>query len=155
MYQHARVQAGPCMVIRTSTIVPIRTCVHETVGKPPFNGANHVALLRNIERQEAVIPAALAKSLSTSCVSLLHGLLRRNPVERMTFEEFFTHPFLRSGSASPSSCNSSSSSSLVSSAEPSPVKGPTRCIAKHQLLWFCTHLYLGSKVLSRNVQLMG
>ncbi|CAL8462240.1 g1771 [Coccomyxa elongata] len=96
------------------------------VGKPPFNGANHVALLRNIERQEAVVPAALVKSLSTSCVSLLHGLLRRNPVERMTFEEFFTHPFLRSGSASPSSCNSSSSSSLVSSAEPSPVKGPTR-----------------------------
>ncbi len=102
--------------------------MHGSAGKPPFNGANHVALLRNIERQDAVIPAALAKSLSTSCVSLLHGLLRRNPVERMTFEEFFMHAFLRSSSAS--SCDSrgsSSSSSLVSSAEPSPVKDPARC----------------------------
>lgn len=105
-------------------------CMHWRAGKPPFNGANHVALLRNIERQEAVIPAVLVKSLSSSCTSLLHGLLRRNPVERMTFEEFFTHPFLRSGSAAGSSCsshNSSGSSSLVSSAEPSPIKPGSGC----------------------------
>jgi serine/threonine-protein kinase ULK/ATG1 len=97
-------------------------------GKPPFNGANHVALLRNIERQEAAVPAALAKTLSASCVALLHGLLKRNPVERMSFEEFFMHPFLRSGSRASSACDSSSSSqssSLLSSAEPSPVKGPS------------------------------
>lgn len=101
-----------------------------SAGKPPFTGGNHVALLRNIERQEATVPAALVKSLSSSCVALLHGLLKRNPVERMSFEEFFMHPFLRLGSRASSaydSSNSSQSSSLVSSAEPSPVKGPTGC----------------------------
>lgn len=97
-------------------------------GKPPFNGANHVALLRAIERSEAAIPESLARALSASCVAMLHGLLRRNPVERMSFEEFFAHPFLRSGGGggAPSSSDgaSSRSSSLVSSAEPSPLKGP-------------------------------
>ncbi len=28
------------------------------------------------------------------CLQLLHGLLRRNPMERMGYEEFFSHPFL-------------------------------------------------------------
>lgn len=64
------------------------------VGKPPFNGANHLQLLRNIERGEAVLPEATAGRLSGACRGLLAGLLKRNPVERITFEEFFQHPFL-------------------------------------------------------------
>ena len=100
-------------------------------GRPPFNGANHVALLRAIERQEAQIPEPIRKALSASCAALLHGLLRRNPVERLTFEEFFAHPFLRSasrsGSSQSGSRHSSQSSSLTSSAEPSPLKPQDRC----------------------------
>ena len=100
-------------------------------GKPPFNGANHVALLRAIERQEAQVPEPIRRALSAACASLLHGLLRRNPVERLTFEEFFAHPFLRSGSRSSSSQSgsrhSSQSSSLTYSAEPSPMKPADRC----------------------------
>lgn len=34
------------------------------VGKPPFTGANHVQLLRAIERSEARIPPALEASLT-------------------------------------------------------------------------------------------
>ena len=45
-------------------------------GKPPFTGANHVQLLRNIERAEAALPAPVAAALSPSCRALLHGLLR-------------------------------------------------------------------------------
>ncbi|KAK9821598.1 hypothetical protein WJX81_003954 [Elliptochloris bilobata] len=71
------------------------------VGKPPFNGANHVQLLRNIERAEAALPAPVAAALSPRCRALLHGLLRRNPLERISFEEFFLHAFLAGSEAPP------------------------------------------------------
>lgn len=64
------------------------------VGKPPYNGANHIQLLRNIEAAEARLPDHVAARLSPACKGLLGRLLQRNPVERITFEEFFTHPFL-------------------------------------------------------------
>lgn len=64
------------------------------MGKPPFNGANHMQLLRNIERNEARLPEAVAARLSPACKGLLGRLLQRNPVQRITFEEFFQHPFL-------------------------------------------------------------
>lgn len=77
------------------------------------------------------MPEPIRRALSSACTSLLHGLLRRNPVERLTFEEFFSHPFLRSGSRSSSSQSgsrhSSQSSSLTISAEPSPMKPADRC----------------------------
>ena len=64
------------------------------VSKPPFNGINHVELLRNIERREAKVPEQIAQSLSPACTDLIYGLLKRIPVQRMSFEEFFAHPFL-------------------------------------------------------------
>jgi len=73
---------------------PRHGCGAARTGKPPFNGANHVQLLRNIERAEAALPAAVAGALSPRCRALLHGLLRRNPLERISFEEFFAHAFL-------------------------------------------------------------
>ncbi|WIA08763.1 hypothetical protein OEZ85_008186 [Tetradesmus obliquus] len=80
----------------------IGTILYELlVGKPPFTGANHMQLLRNIERGEARLPEAVGARLSPACRGLLGRLLQRNPVERLSFEEFFTHPFL-SGSTAPS-----------------------------------------------------
>lgn len=73
----------------------IGTILYELlVGRPPFSGANHMQLLRNIERGEACLPGPLAARLSPSCQSLLRRLLQRNPVERLSFDEFFAHPFL-------------------------------------------------------------
>ena len=69
-------------------------------GRPPYSGANHVQLLRNIERSEARLPDAVAARLSPQCLSLITHLLQRNPVERLTFDDFFRHPFL-AGAASP------------------------------------------------------
>ncbi len=84
-------------------------------GKPPFTGANHMQLLRNIERSEAKLPDALAARLSPACVALIKQLLQRKAVERITFEEFFVHPFLAKGAGSSggsgSGANSGSSSS--------------------------------------------
>lgn len=65
------------------------------VGRPPYNGANHVHLLRNIERSEARLPDNVAAQLSPECRSLIMSLLRRNPAERIGFKEFFDHPFLQ------------------------------------------------------------
>ena len=73
----------------------VGTILYElVVGRPPFNGSNHVSLLHNIERHEAKIPDQIANNLSAACVDLIYSLLRRNPVQRISFEEFFNHPFL-------------------------------------------------------------
>ena len=73
----------------------VGTILYElVVSKPPFNGINHVELLRNIERREAKVPDQIAKGLSPACIDLIYGLLKRIPVQRMSFEEFFAHPFL-------------------------------------------------------------
>lgn len=58
--------------------------------KPPFTGANHVQLLRNIESRAPKHPPSTSVELS----HLLRGLLERDPVHRMCFDDFFHHPFL-------------------------------------------------------------
>nr|XP_023874179.1 serine/threonine-protein kinase ATG1c isoform X2 [Quercus suber]POE83800.1 serine/threonine-protein kinase atg1c [Quercus suber] len=63
-------------------------------GKTPFTGNNQIQLLQNIMRStELHIPLDIT-DLSSDCKDLCQKLLRRNPVERLTFEEFFNHPFL-------------------------------------------------------------
>ncbi|KDP24546.1 hypothetical protein JCGZ_25110 [Jatropha curcas] len=62
-------------------------------GKTPFTGNNQIQLLQNIVKStELQFPSDNA--LSAECKDLCQKLLRRNPVERLTFEEFFNHPFL-------------------------------------------------------------
>jgi len=77
-------------------------------GAPPYGGANFVALLQNIESREAVLPADVAKVSSPNLVSLLRMLLRRSPIERLSFDEFFRHPYMRDA-MNPASATSSSS----------------------------------------------
>ncbi|KAH0720850.1 hypothetical protein KY290_005839 [Solanum tuberosum] len=63
-------------------------------GKTPFTGNNQIQLLQNIMRSTKLQFPLDAKNLSPHCIDLCQKLLRRNPVERLTFEEFFNHPFL-------------------------------------------------------------
>jgi serine/threonine-protein kinase ULK/ATG1 len=78
-------------------------------GKPPFKAQNHVELLKKIERGEDKIrfpddksswnPEAAAanaggngvraKPVSREIKDLVRRLLKRNPIQRMSFEEFF------------------------------------------------------------------
>lgn len=53
-----------------------------------------MVLLRKIREREVQVPPATAAELSPPCTSLIHGLLRRNAAERISFEEFFHHPFI-------------------------------------------------------------
>ena len=64
-------------------------------GAPPFAGANPMALLRNITRGDARIPGCVAGELSRECVDLMRGLLQKDPARRMSHEQFFEHPFLK------------------------------------------------------------
>lgn len=89
------VSTHACCCLLQADLWSIGTILFELLaGKPPFNGANHVQLLRNIERNDAKLPDHVAARLSAPCKSLLGRLLQRNPVERISFEEFFSHPFL-------------------------------------------------------------
>lgn len=65
-------------------------------GRPPFTGANQLQLLRSIQRAPARLPEGAAAALSAPCRALIAALLRPNPVERISFEEFSGTPSCRS-----------------------------------------------------------
>lgn len=76
-----------------------------TCGKPPFRASNHVELLRKIEKGEDRIkfPDESSRSatdkegvdlpspepVSPDIKALIRALLKRKPLDRMTFDEFF------------------------------------------------------------------
>jgi len=56
-------------------------------GRPPFNGENHIDLLRNIQHKSVRLPPEVR--VTKECVNLLRILLNRNPLARAGFKEFF------------------------------------------------------------------
>lgn len=61
------------------------------VGKPPFRASNHVELLRRIEQSEDHISFPKSTIISDGMRQLIKALLKRTPVERLPFEDFFSH----------------------------------------------------------------
>ncbi|KAH6654408.1 hypothetical protein BKA67DRAFT_518053 [Truncatella angustata] len=71
----------------------VGTVLYEMVsGRPPFRASNHVELLRKIENAEDQIRFSRDCQVSPEMKSLIRGLLKRNSVERLSFENFFNHP---------------------------------------------------------------
>lgn len=60
-------------------------------GRPPFRASNHVELLRKIEQGEDKIRFPKEAVVSTGIKELIMLLLKRQPVERVPFEDFFRH----------------------------------------------------------------
>ncbi|KAF9087797.1 Serine/threonine-protein kinase, partial [Mortierella sp. AM989] len=100
------------------------------VGKPPFRAQNHVELLKRIEKAQDVItfpgdntaddragssPSPRhhhsAAIISDDIKDLIRQLLKRNPVERISFEEFFMNPTVSNMALRSRSRSSRSSSS--------------------------------------------
>ncbi|KAL2146052.1 hypothetical protein VTI28DRAFT_5391 [Corynascus sepedonium] len=63
-------------------------------GRPPFRAGNHVELLRKIEASEDVIRFSRDCLVSSDIKGLIRALLKRNPVERISFEDYFAHPVI-------------------------------------------------------------
>lgn len=90
----------------------VGTVLYEmSVGRPPFKAQNHVELLKKIERGEDRIRFPDEKSgwatptteggvkalpVTRGLKELIRGLLKRNPVQRMGFEEYFRNEVVRS-----------------------------------------------------------
>ncbi|KAL8162416.1 hypothetical protein V2J09_013905 [Rumex salicifolius] len=84
-------------------------------GRPPYGGNSQLELFQNIlSSTELQFPKAALQVLHPDCVELCRKLLRRNPVERLTFEEFFNHKFL----AEPRVTEKTEPSAPVSNDEP-------------------------------------
>ncbi|RLV90707.1 Serine/threonine-protein kinase ATG1 [Spathaspora sp. JA1] len=60
-----------------------------TVGKPPFKAGNHIELLKNIEKAQDKIKFPSAAQVPESLKQLIRSLLKYNPTERISFNEFF------------------------------------------------------------------
>uniref|UniRef100_A0A2P2IPR8 Serine/threonine-protein kinase ATG1a isoform X2 n=1 Tax=Rhizophora mucronata TaxID=61149 RepID=A0A2P2IPR8_RHIMU len=64
-------------------------------GEPPFEGNSQLQLFQNIlSSTELQFPKGALDELHPDCVDLCRSLLRQNPVERLTFKDFFHHKFL-------------------------------------------------------------
>ena len=63
------------------------------VGCTPFKSKNIYELIRKIENDEVKVPSKF--KLSINCQNLLYSLLKKNPEERISWEEFFDHTLLR------------------------------------------------------------
>ena len=71
----------------------VGTVLYEMVtGRPPFRARNHVELLRKIEAAEDVIKFPREVVITSEMKALVRSLLKRSPVERLSFENFFVHP---------------------------------------------------------------
>ncbi|KAI1467119.1 Serine/threonine-protein kinase ATG1 [Daldinia caldariorum] len=70
----------------------VGTVAYEMIsGRPPFRAGNHVELLRKIESSDAQVKFSRDCQASLELKALIRALLKRNPVERLSFEDFFSH----------------------------------------------------------------
>lgn len=65
-----------------------------TVGKPPFRAANHIELLKNIEKTHDRIKFPSSAQVPEPLKRLIRSLLKYNPTERVSFTEFFSDPLI-------------------------------------------------------------
>lgn len=88
------------------------------IGRTPFTGNNQIQLLQNIMKSTELRFPPGCMDLTPDCIDLCRKLLRSNPVERLTFEEFFNHPYLsQKQSEGPLRSRVSSMNTLESSLE--------------------------------------
>ena len=62
-------------------------------GKPPFKAKNIYELIRVIENDPIEIPTKF--TLSKECKKLLFSLLEKDPIKRISWQDFFTHELLQ------------------------------------------------------------
>jgi serine/threonine-protein kinase ULK/ATG1 len=63
--------------------------------RPPFRANNHVELLKKIEDRKDQIRFSEGLIASRAMKTLIRALLKRHPLERMSYESFFSDPVIR------------------------------------------------------------
>lgn len=108
----------------------IGTIIYQCLtGKAPFYASTPQELRLFYETNRTLLPS-IPKETSSHLRHLLLGLLQRNPKDRMTFDEFFHHPFINMDSSSKKSStttvlNPSNGSSSCGSSDSHPPSSPT------------------------------
>ncbi|RMZ87398.1 hypothetical protein DV736_g5375, partial [Chaetothyriales sp. CBS 134916] len=70
----------------------VGTVVYEMVtARPPFRASNHVELLRRIEKSDDKIKFGDDIQVSRPVKELVRALLKRDPRQRISFDDFFAH----------------------------------------------------------------
>ncbi|XP_050717032.1 serine/threonine-protein kinase unc-51-like isoform X2 [Eriocheir sinensis] len=87
------------------------------VGKAPFHAQTPQALKQFYEKNANLAPR-IPSGTSPELVDLLNGLLKRNAKDRMDFETFFNHPFIRMGDPAPQKPVASTPASATASSPP-------------------------------------
>jgi len=64
-------------------------------GEPPFSGKNHKVLIRNIKRAEYSMDKPQFDKCSDEAIDLLKKILVKNPHERLTAAEAYSHAWIR------------------------------------------------------------
>jgi serine/threonine protein kinase len=60
---------------------------------PPFPAKSQIELVRLVDQKKKIeFPPHI--SVSEDCVSLVQSLLQQDPMKRISWEEFFLHPWL-------------------------------------------------------------
>ena len=80
----------------TADLWSVGTVLYELLtGRPPFRATNHIDLLRKVEQSRDVIRFAEEPAVSAEMKEFIRGLLKRNSVERMGFNDFFDHRLIK------------------------------------------------------------
>jgi serine/threonine protein kinase len=91
-------------------------------GSPPFNVKTHIELVKILVTTKVRFPKHLR--VSSECRDLLQGLLKKNRDDRISWDDFFCHPFL----LSPSSANVSSPSEPKEDVHSTGVRSPSSAL---------------------------
>ncbi|KAL4796727.1 Serine/threonine-protein kinase atg1 [Aspergillus venezuelensis] len=105
----------------------VGTVLYEMVaGKPPFRATNHVELLRKIEVAKDRIKFPDENPASEEIKALVRGLLKLNPVVRMTFKDFFENDVVVGPipNVHPDDVPAQSEPVAIPNAEPQPAQEP-------------------------------
>ena len=62
-------------------------------GLPPFPAKSQIELVRLVDQRKKIeFPSNI--TVSEECASLVRALLQQDPLKRISWEEFFLHPWL-------------------------------------------------------------
>ncbi|GIL82979.1 hypothetical protein Vretimale_8507 [Volvox reticuliferus] len=70
------------------------------LGRDPYLGDTYSELMYGVKTEKIELPDHVLEEITPGCRNLLYGLLQLDPAKRLTFDQFFDHPFFQGREAS-------------------------------------------------------